>query len=241
MSTQNEPRPAVEKSRPIYLAACAAIAAGLQESAGFTYAKSGPHARKYADDFTFQISFQSSTRNSAAAHVAVWIHAYVFSPKIQRWRAGFPILRPWNFIAGGQIGNLTRPAAWLEWDFSRAENRAAAAHSAITVIETLAFPFFASFENLAALEQQLSAEDMPAFTAQGMLEFLLCFASQNSAHLAGTNYLRRNPALVPAYRQYCAQYSLSGLDQRVQSGSAEQLAFASLAYGLGDLSEDRQS
>ncbi|HVW35971.1 MAG TPA: hypothetical protein VHB99_01660, partial [Pirellulales bacterium] len=84
--------PGQESPRDVYVAACASIGSYFEESFGFKYSKSGPHARRPSGDFTFQISFQSSRNNVAGEHVALWIHGTVLSSRIKKWRKSQPFL-----------------------------------------------------------------------------------------------------------------------------------------------------
>jgi hypothetical protein len=110
--------PGQESPRDVYLAACASIGAYLDESFGFKYSKSGPHARRRSGDFTFQISFQSDRNNVAGERVGLWIHGNVWSSRLKKWRESQPLLHPFDYVAGGQFGNLQLNHCWLDWDLA---------------------------------------------------------------------------------------------------------------------------
>lgn len=228
-------RAGLEAPRDVYVAACASIAAHLQESFGFRFAKSGPHSRKQSGDFTFQISFQSSHHNIAGEHVSLSIHANVWSARLKKWRREQRFPSSFDYVAGGQIGNLQDDHRWLEWELADPDTRDETIRDALRAIEELAFPYFTKFENLPVLFQLLVAKDLPAMTIDRVVEFLVCFADQPTARLAAANFLRRRPDLVRAYRRDYARYAESGLDAEHPSGYAKQLAYASHAFAFGDL------
>lgn len=228
----------METPRDVYLTACASIGKHLEKSFGFKYAKSGPRARKRSGDFTFQIDFQSSHRNIAGKHVNLSLHGHVMSTKIEMWRGAQPFLKSFDYVAGGQIGNLQADHHWLDWELANRRKRDKTIREAIKAIDELAFPYFAKFENLPSLFQLLVKEDMPAMTIDRVVEFLMCFADSPTARLAAANFLKRRTDLIHAYQQGYAQYAEIGLDSKHPSGYAEQLAFASHAFKFGDLTDN---
>jgi hypothetical protein len=228
--------PGHESSRDVYLAACASIGSHLEESFEFKFAKSGPHARRRSGEFTFQVSFQSSVHNVAGEHVSLSIHGIVCSARIKMWRESQPPLHPFEFVAGGQIGNLRANHCWLDWELAGADKRDEVIRDAIGAIEELAFPYFAKFEDLPSLFELLINEDLPAMTIDRAIEFLMCFADQPTARLAAANFLKRRPDLVRAYERDFGRFAERGLgESEHRSGYAEQLAFASHAFKFGDL------
>jgi hypothetical protein len=230
--------PGQESPRDVYSTACASIGAYLDESFGFKYSKSGPHARRPSGDFTFQISFQSDRNNISGERVGLWIHGNVWSSAIKKWRESQPFLHPSNYVAGGQLGNLQTNHCWLDWDLADATKRDEVIRDAIRAIEELAFPYFAKFENLPALFKLLVDEDFPAMTIDRVVEFLMCYADQSTARLAAVRFLKRRPDLVRGYQRDFERYAERGLDSEHPSGYAKQLAFASHAFKLGDLTAE---
>src|SRR5271166_3109415 len=77
-------QPGQESPRDVYQAACASIGLHLEDSFGFYFAKSGPHARRRAGDFTFQVSFQSDQNNVSGERVGLWIHGNVLSSRLKK-------------------------------------------------------------------------------------------------------------------------------------------------------------
>lgn len=216
--------PGQESPRDVYLAACASIGAYMDESFGFKYSKSGPHARRKSGDFTFQISFQSDRNNVPGERVGLWIHGNV--------------LQRSDYVAGGQLGNLQENHCWLDWDLADATKRDEVIRDAIRAIEELALPYFAKFEDLPSLFKLLVNEDFPAMDIDRVVEFLMAFADQSTARLAAASFLKRRQDLVGAYRRDFERYSESGLDSQHPSGYAQKLAFASHAFRFGDLTAE---
>jgi hypothetical protein len=228
--------PGQEKPRDVYLAGCASISGHLEECFGFKYSKSGPHARKRSGEFVFQISFQSNSLNVAGEHVAMWIHGNVLSPKIKKWRQQRPPLHSYDYVAGGQLGNLRVNHAWLEWDLADARQRDEKIRDAIQTIEDIAFPYFARFEDLPSLFQLLVKEELISMTIEAVVEFLMCFADRETAKAAALNFLRKRADLAQAYQQSYQHYAINGLESGRPSGWARQLASASHLFQFGDLS-----
>jgi hypothetical protein len=231
--------PGLESPRDIYLAACASIAAYLEESYGFKYSKSGPHAKQRSGDFTFEISFHSSHNNVAGEHVCLTVYGSVLSARIKRWRESQPLLAKWDSVAGGQIGNLQTDHCWLEWELADAGKRDEVIRDAISAIEELAIPYFAKFEDLPSLFRLLVNEDVPAMEIGSVVEFLMCFADQPTARRAAASFLERREDLVPTYQRDFKRFAERGLDSGVPIGGlAMELAFMSHAFEFGDLTAE---
>jgi Domain of unknown function (DUF4304) len=222
-----------ESSREVYLAGCASIGAYLGDSFGFRYAKSGPHARRRSGDLTFEISFQSSQHNIAGEHVGLSVHSNVLSAKIKKWRELTPPLCSFDYVSGGQIGNLQTNCSWLDWELADPSNRDEAIRDAIKAIEELAFPYFSKFENLPSLFKVLIQEDLPGMDLNHVIEFLMCFTDQATARLAAVNFLKRHSHLVRMYQRDYDRYAERG---RQFGGWVNYLVFASHEFGFGDLS-----
>jgi hypothetical protein len=112
-----------ETPRDVYVSACAAIAAAFEPD-GFKFVKSRQRIVKTAGEFRYSILFQSSRHNVANQHIAMWIHAGVASSHLERWMTNsrWPF-RPFDGIAGAQIGNLRKPTSWWEWELALPEER----------------------------------------------------------------------------------------------------------------------
>ncbi|MCI0737630.1 MAG: hypothetical protein L0Y72_01205 [Gemmataceae bacterium] len=179
--------------------------------------------------------FQSSHHNISGEHVALWIHAYVRSARIKKWRKGQPGLHATNYVAGGQLGNLQQDHSWLEWELAKPRKRNGTIRDALKAIEDLAFPYFARFEDLPTLFQLLVKQELPEMSIDCVIDFLMCFADRPAAQLALTNFLKQRRNLIEEYRQSYRRYARDGLQSKRPSGYAEQLAFAAHAFEFGEL------
>jgi hypothetical protein len=165
--------PGAESPREVYLAACASIGTHLEDTFGFKYAKSGPRARRRSGDFTFEVSFQSSHNNVAGQHIVLWIHGNVWSARIQKWREQQRHLLSFDYVAGGQLGNLKADNSWLEWELAKPRKRDETIRDSIKAIEELAIPYFAKFEDLPSLVKTLVKEELPSMSIDRAIEFLM--------------------------------------------------------------------
>lgn len=206
-------------------------------ASGFRYAKSGPHCSKKVGDFTFQVQFNSSSRNVAGALVKLWISGTVYSKRLERWRANFPLLRGADYVAGGQIGNLTDQVVFNDWNLADSNTRDTLIADAVCLVEGVALPYFTQFEDLSGTINRVVSSDVPSFTISNVVEFLMCYADTQTARKAAANFLDRRPSLVSSYRRELARYAQRGLNWRTSAGHATQLALASHLFGLGDLTE----
>jgi hypothetical protein len=225
-----------ESPRPIFRAACAEIAARFSDR-GYRFAKSGPHATRKSGDFTYQIGFQSSHKNVAGFTVKLWIHGTVFSKRLEKWRSSNPRLRAIDYVAGGQIGNLTDDAIWHDWDIADPTTRQSSIEAAISTIESHAIPYFAQFDDFDALRTRLMHSDVPSMSIDRVIDFLMCFVDNQTAKKAAVNFLQRHPDLVRSYSRDFQRYADLGLDWSHPSGYAGQLAFASHLFEFGDLTK----
>lgn len=226
----------METPREVFANACAQIAARLTD-AGFRFAKSGPHATRKSGEFTFQVGFQSSHRNVAGAIVKLWIHGTVFSKKIEVWRKTYPLLHGADYVAGGQIGNLTDQTFWHDWNLADPSTRASVIEAATQTVLSVALPYFSQFEDLDGLVAKAKAADIPSMTIDRVVEFLMCFANQVAARDAAASFLERHPNLVSNYIRDFRRYGERGLESRHASGYAAQLALASHLFDFGNLAE----
>lgn len=228
---------APESPREIYAAACAEIATHFS-GRGYRFAKSGPHATRKSGDFTYQIGFQSSHKNVAGVTVKLWVHGTVFSKRLETWRSSHPQLRVIDYVAGGQIGNLTDDTIWHDWNLADPNTRQSTIDAVILTIESVAMPYFAQFDDLKVLIPKLQHSDVPSMPIDCAIEFLMCFADHHAAKTAGANFLKRHPNLVHSYTRDLQRYADRGLDWSPPSGYARQLAFASHLFDFGDLTQN---
>lgn len=226
---------ASESPKDVYLWSCEAIAKAF-ESDGYRYSKSGPHFTRKAGDFVFKVSFQSSRDNVAGEYVALWIHANVVSPTLKKWRITNRSIRgPYDFVAGGQIGNLAEHPSWLEWNLANPQNREAEVQSAIGRIRELALAYFAEFEDPANIAAKLQRGELVGMDLMCMFDFAACFSSLAAARDVAARFLARRPDLVDEYRERMNHFRRAGLPDGVPSGWVDQLAALSIRFELGDL------
>lgn len=229
-----DPSGETERPREIYLASCSSIAESLNDL-GFKYAASRQHSRRRAGDFVFQVSFQSSHYNAAGQQVRMSIFGTIFSPKLKAWRKSHSSIHDNDCVAGGQIGNLQPLARWLEWNLADPSRRDEVISEAIEAVRELALPYFARFENADELIPYLIDHDLPSMDLSRVIDFLLCFADEDSARRASVRFLERRPDLQADYQSERLRLAKEGPHRR-PSGYAQTLAYASLFLGLGELS-----
>jgi hypothetical protein len=226
---------AVEAPKEVYDECCQLIAKAFEVD-GYRYSKSAKCFTSSKGDFKFQISFQSSRNNVADEYVALWIHANVLSPTLKKWRAEHKALRTdFDHVAGGQIGNLRKETAWLEWNLARPSTREQQIEDAIRHIRDIALPYFAVFDDIKTACAAFVERDFPATCVADIIDFLLCFSGPKEARLGASNFLARRSDLVGAYGRALERFSSKGIPTHVLTAHAETLAAASIIYDFGDL------
>ncbi|MDE1145934.1 MAG: hypothetical protein PW843_04835 [Azospirillaceae bacterium] len=224
-----QPDHSAEKPKDVILAACAQIGERLA-SKGFVFLKSGPTLKRTDDDLTFTIQFQSDHNNVAGKRAAVWIHAMVLSRKLAEWDKRHP--KPWNhdprpsgptIVAGGQIGNLTSPPGWMEWNFADAVTRQDVIDDAVTSIETLALSFFALFGDPAGNMADIAARQLVSLKP---LEYAMATLGREAAEAVGRSYLMRHPQLTASFSQALIEF---------QQGASLPTALGHMARDLATL------
>lgn len=219
----------------VYAAACQAIADALS-SDGFAYTRSKATLKRKTSDFGFYIYFQSSHNNVAGELVMLWIHAGVTSRALKAWRVTHPCLvHPSDIVAGGQIGNLVKPESWIEWNLASAEQRDDEIADAVTTIRELAYPYFALFDNVATVRQQLVAEGLPSMWPASALDLLMCYGSKDEALAFARRIFLEQEEVRDRYRQSLADYQVRGLPPYQLAAHGDVLAAATLLFGLPDL------
>ena len=224
-----------EAPRQVYLEACRAIADALAVD-GFKYLRSRATLARKTSDFGFSIHFQSSHHNVAGELVIMWIHAGVTSPALKSWRSTHPCLMgASDMVAGGQIGNLVRPESWMEWNMASEKQREAEVADAVAAIRELAYPYFAVFDDVAAVRARLIAEDVPSMWLSSALDFLMCFGSRDDALALARRVFLEKDDIQDRYRSSLAQYQTLGMPRHLLSAYGDVLAAATLVFGLPDL------
>jgi hypothetical protein len=225
-----------DKPRDLYLAACRMLASRL-EGAGFRYTASRQVAVRKTEVFSYSVSFQSSHRNIAGQHVALWIHAHVHCKALAVWRASGPPI-PWktagaqfDFVAGGQLGNLQEQARWLDWNVAQPRSRERVVSDAYEAIERLALPYFALFSRPLDVITRLGSAEIHGFEPVDAIEFLLWQAGAEAAQTYLSRFLDARPTVYSEYNQAIAAFRRDGLPG-ASRGGGHDLAAISLVYGL---------
>jgi hypothetical protein len=222
--------------RDTYLQACDTIAADLAKE-GFKYARSGPHLSRGNGDLVFRIQFQSSHNNVAGEYVALWLHGGVSSRRLAEWASS----RDWPWdrrqeryrgIAGGQIGNLVDPQAWLEWNLADPGSRVEIVTDAVSACHEIILPYFDRFSDLDAVARSLIEGVVPSFGIEGAIPFLLCYFGKDLAEEAGRNFLIRRPDLLAAFGAAREMFGRDGLPHLRPNGYAAFLAAIATAESL---------
>src|SRR5436309_103058 len=214
---------------------CAAIGQALAAD-GFRYAKSGPHLTRKAGDFTYRISFQSSAHNVRGEYVALWIHANVLSKGLKAWRRRFEPQSDWDFVAGGQIGNLEPDAGWSEWDVAVPDSRPAAIQDAVKAIRATIMPFFARFADRASALNTLDEWPVPGLEIVPAIELALSYNDRPRAQSLLERFFVRYPDLLAEYHAKLQEYRRAGLPNYKGDGWAADLVKATIEYDLAPVS-----
>jgi hypothetical protein len=186
----------MNSAREVFLGACEKIAGSLQTS-GFCYAPSGPHVTRRRGEWIDTIRFQSSHKNSPGTTVKLWIHVRLGNLSYRKWKhdVGSP-LGTRDHLAGAQIGNLRRPPTWLDLNLEPESTRSASIGDAVRVVRDVGLPFFGLSDDLDALFEQLSTQDVPGFEPHDAFEFALFASGQQTAERIFRGTLKRLPGFA---------------------------------------------
>jgi hypothetical protein len=157
---------------------------------------------------------------------------------LEKWRDTYQEITKSDYVAGGQIHNLTDETIASDWNLADPTTRDETIANVVSTIESVALPYFARFDDVAALIDSLVNRDIPSMTIDRVIEFLICFADVETARTAAVNFLQRRPDLVRSYTRDYGRYAERGLDWSHPSGYAKQLAFASHLFGFGNLTQN---
>jgi uncharacterized protein DUF4304 len=226
---------ALPEPRGVYQDACEVIGQALVAQ-GFRYAKSGPHLTRKAGDFTYWIGFQSSAHNVRGEYIALWIHANVLSKAIKAWRRRFEPQRDWDFVAGGQIGNLDTETGWSEWDLADSESRLAVIQDAVGAIRSIIMPFFARFADRSSALNTLDAWPVPGLEIVPAIELALAYDERLRAQSLLERFFVRYSDLLAEYHAKLEEYRRAGLPSHTGEGWAADLAKATIQYELTPVS-----
>ena len=199
---------------------------------GFNYTRSSRRTLRKKGEFTCCVSFQSSHLNVAGHYIALWIHATVLSNRLAEWRKSQSrAFGSGEGVAGGQIGNLVRPPRWRDWNLAD-PRRDTVIVDAISVVHSIALPYFGRFEDIPALCSVLQNEELPGMIMSRAIEFLLCFADRSAANDALKSFFRSRPDLLPEYHHHLQRFLQDGLPRFCPTSYAHELAFATVAFSL---------
>jgi RimJ/RimL family protein N-acetyltransferase len=219
-----------EAPRSVYREGCATIAAALVPE-GFTFVRSWPKARRVVGDFKHSVSFQSSHNNVRGEHVALWIFATVSCERLRDWRKASGEGSS-DMLAGGQIGNLESVPGWREWDLADAAQRSATLDDALRTIRTVAFPFFAQFEDASTTLAGLREVDLAGLDPVSAIQFALAYDAPEIARAVVQRFIRVRSDLRAQYQEHLAGYRKAGVPPYWNMGYAKDIAKAAVLYGL---------
>lgn len=148
---RQSPDTTAEKPREAILDGLKIVDETISED-GYLFSPSGPKFVRKHGDFTFQIIIQSDRNNVAGQRAAVWVHAAVYSRAFTAWskkhssgwiRPNAPFPLP---VFATQLGYLSEPAGWMEWDFANTSRRTLIAEDLVACIRAGAYSLFSMFE-----------------------------------------------------------------------------------------------
>lgn len=223
--------PGKESCRTIYLDACQQIASAFQPD-GFRYAKSRQKMTRIAGEWKQHISFQSSRDNVAGARTALWVHANVGNTHLQQWRKANNRRIQYDAVGGGQLGNLSRPARWFDWDLTDEEQRARVVEEVITDLRRIALPYFEQFENVDTLVADLLNDAVSEVRIESAIELLLCYRNSAVAAEYVLKYLARRPDLRRDIAAFTQEFRATGVPYPRPTGYAIDVAAAIVEFRL---------
>ena len=209
-------------------ARCLAVVAEDLSSEGYSSRANGRRLVNRHGDFTYEISFQLDRDNYAGGRVAIWTHAMIGSRKLRGWRTHNrpPWIEPghpFSGFAGGQIGDLGAPRAWMEWDFADPASRAATVHDLISAIRQIVLPFFGKFSD-PGLVMEAFREKEELLAPTWAIEFAQAHFGRDSANRVVKMILAKEPGLVEPVRTAIELYRRAGLPRASNGDSAADLA-----------------
>jgi hypothetical protein len=232
---RRRPDPSAEKPADV-AAHCLALVAAALIADGYVSRAGGRRLVKRSGDFTYEIWFQLDRDNYAGGRVAVWAHAVVGSLKLRRWRThnrppwiapGYPN----SGFAGGQIGNLRAPVAWMEWDFADPASREATVRDLISAIRQIVLPFFAKFSDPASVMEAFNKEQALLAPTEA-IEYAQAHFGRDAANQVVKMILAKDPALIEPFRTAVELYRREGLPRarngELASGPAAMAVFLAL-------------
>jgi hypothetical protein len=218
--------------RDIYLAACERVAEAFAGE-GFSFAKTGPRMTRTQAGWKQEVSFQSSHHNVPGERIALWVHANLKSAALKKWRKLHK--SPFgadDMMGGGQIGNLRSPTGWIDWDLADARGRDKVIASVVKEIRALALPFFAKFQDLPRLRDELGKNHVPGLDIHAAVELLLWHFDAAAAARYVEGWLERRTDLVPLVQAELLRMKKAGLPKFPRQSYAITVAVAIKFYEL---------
>jgi hypothetical protein len=223
---------AAEPSAEVYADSCARIASAF-ENDGFRYAKSGPHMTRRRNGFAEKVVFQTSYHNIPGQHVSLSVAANVRSKKLKEWRNSQPVsLRKDDWVGGGMIHLLGTNQVYLTWELADPESREDTIADVVDTIRCFALPYFDHFQNIPACLGLLAEYNLPTMDIGNVVEFTLCFGTQEQAQGILDRFLSERGDLADAIVEAKEKMRRQGLPNHLLSAYADQVAFLCLHYGM---------
>lgn len=186
-----------EAPRAVYLASCARIAEALAAS-GFRYLKSRQECKRRQGEFEHAILFYSTRGNYPGVHVELQMSGHVSSKRLQAWRASMGDEPAGDHVAGGLAHNLGTTYRMISWELANPAERDATIQDALAFIRSDILPFFALFDEPAALIARLEREEVPGMSPTGQVHFAYCFGGKEQAQRVLDRFLRTRPDIAAA-------------------------------------------
>lgn len=226
--------PSAERPAEVATQCLAEVAANLARD-GYASRANGRRLVKRNGDFTYEISFQLDRNNYAGGRVAVWPHAWVGSLKLRQWliRNGTPwggLPSPSPNFAGGQIGNLRPPYAWMEWDFAEPTSRDATVRDLISAIRQIVFPFFATLNDPNSVMKAFDQAELLAPT--WAIEYAQAHFGREGATQVARMFLAREPALIEPFLAGVDLFRREGVPEARNGQMASDLAAMAVFLAL---------
>jgi hypothetical protein len=231
---RSRPNPLAEKP-PDVATHCLAVVAANLGSEGYASRAGGRRLVRRSGDFTYEVSFQFDRYNYAGGRVALWTHAMVGSLELRRWltengTAWGRLPSYSGHFAGGQIGNLQLPRAWMEWDFADPTSRDATVRDLIGAIRRIVFPFFAAFRDPESAMSAFERTELLAPT--WAIEYAQAHFGRQGAERVARMVLTKEPGLIEPFLAAVDLYRRSGIPEVRNGQTASDLAAMAVFLAL---------
>lgn len=222
----------VEHSSDVYAQSCAKIAEHFVEH-GFRYAKSGPHLTRKRNGFSHRVSFQTSYHNIPGKHVSLSVAANVRSKRLKEWRENQEhARRSDDWVGGGMIHLLGTDLTYITWEMADPKERENTISDVVSFIESVTLPYFGYFDRPSELIDRFQKQDFPAMDIADLVEFTLCFGSQDEAQRILDRYVTERSDLAPDIENAEERIREEGYPPYHLTKYADLVAFLRSAYAL---------